>query len=192
MAEKKKKKKTVIKTKRNIRQELTLKNLEKGMSMSKAMSEAGYKEGYSHNPQELKEKKSWQELMDKYIPRDLVASKHNELMKSVTVKEFNFPDTVSEKDIKAFAKGVSETTTYVKEVVSKVNSKGIPTSSSHRWVVFAVVPNGMDVKAAIDMAIKLRGDYSAEKIEVKRPLGEVPDNELWEQARKRGLFNKEK
>ena len=191
MAEKKKKA-VVKKTKRNIRQEKTVENVGKGMSMAKAMREAGYSPNYADHPAELKEKKSWQELMDKYIPRDLVASKHNELMKSVTVKEFNFPDTVSEKDIKAFAKGVSETTTYVKEVVSKVNSKGIPTSSSHRWVVFAVVPNGMDVKAAIDMAIKLRGDYSAEKIEVKRPLGEVPDNELWEQARKRGLFNKGK
>ena len=191
MAEKKKKA-VVKKTKRNIRQEKTVENIGKGMSMAKAMREAGYSPNYADHPAELKEKKSWQALMDKYIPRDLVAKKHNELMKSVTVKEFNFPDTISEKDIKAFAKGVSEITTYVKEVVSKVNSKGIPTSSSHRWVVFAVVPNGMDVKAAIDMAIKLRGDYSAEKIEVKRPLGEVPDNELWEQARKRGLFNKGK
>jgi len=41
------------------------------------------------------------------------------------------------------------------------------------------------------MAYKLRGEYSPEKIEVKRPLEEVSDNELWEQARKRGLFDKE-
>ena len=189
MAETKKKATT---RKRNIRQEKTIQNYAKGMSKSEAMRKAGYKESYARSSAQLNNKKSWQALMDEYLPRDLVAEKHNELMKSVTVKEFNFPDTISEKDIKAFAKSVSKTSTYVKEVVSKTNSKGVPTSSSHRWVVFAVIPNGMDVKAAIEMAYKLRGEYSPEKIEVKRPLEDVSDNELWDQARKRGLFNKEK
>jgi len=191
MAEKKKKA-VVKKTKRNIRQEKTLRNIDKGMSMSKAMREAGYSENYAHNPDELKEKKSWNELMDKYIPRSKVAERHQQLMDSVIVKEFNFPDTVSEKDIKAFAKSVSKTATYVRETVSRTNSKGIPMNVTHRWTVFAVLPNGMDVKAAVEMAYKLRGEYSPEKIEVKRPLEDISDNELWDQARKRGLFNKEK
>ena len=188
MAETKKK---PTKVKRNIRQEKTLKNLAEGKSMADAMREAGYAETYARNPQQLKEKESWQELMDRYLPRDKVAKKHQQLMDSVTVKEFNFPDKISEKDIKAFADSISEVSTYTKEVVSKTNKRGEPTSSSHRWVVFAVIPNGMDVKAAIEMAYKLRGEYSPEKIEVKRPLEEVSDNELWEQARKRGLFDKE-
>jgi len=190
MAEKKKKK--VVNTKRNIRQEKTIQNYAKGMSKSEAMRKAGYKESYARSSSQLKEKKSWQALMDEYIPRDLVAKKHNELMKSVTVKEFTFPETTPEKDIKAFAENISETTTYVKEAVNRTDKQGRASVMYHRWIVFAIVPNGMDVKAAVDMAIKLRGDYSAEKIEVKRPLGEVSDNELWEQARKRGLFNKEK
>ena len=191
MAEKKKKV-VAKKTKRNIRQERTVENIGKGMSMGKAMREAGYSDNYADQPGQLKEKKSWQALMDEYLPRDKVAEKHQQLMDSVIVKKFDFPDKVSEKDVKAFAKSVSKTSTYVKEVVSKTNSKGIPTSSSHRWVVFAVIPNGMDVKAAIEMAYKLRGEYSAEKVEIKRPLEDVSDNELWDQARKRGLFNKEK
>ena len=180
------------KRKRKVRQEKTIENLEKGMSTSKAMREAGYSEAYAKNPSDFKSKKSYQELLDEVMPRDEVAAKHRELMNSVTVKQFEFPIEVSEKKVKEFTASVSKTAHYIKETITKTNSKGVPMSVGNRWVVYAIIPNGQDLKAALEMAFKVRGDYSPEKVEIKRPLGEVSDNELWDQARKRGLFNNEK
>lgn len=51
-----------------------------GKSVSATMLEVGYTEGYAHNPQKITQKKSWAELMEQYLPDDLIAERHHALL----------------------------------------------------------------------------------------------------------------
>jgi len=70
------------KTTAKIRQKkLAVKIMENnGISVSKAMKEVGYSDNYSKNPQTVTATKSWQQLMDEYLPDSLIAEKHNALL----------------------------------------------------------------------------------------------------------------
>lgn len=46
--------------------------VENGGNVSKAMREAGYSEAYSKNPQKIVQTKTWEELLDEYLPDDLL------------------------------------------------------------------------------------------------------------------------
>jgi hypothetical protein len=54
------------------------KSLENNGNVSKAMREVGYSKNYSKNPQDLKKSTGWQELLEKYIPDDLLQQKIKE------------------------------------------------------------------------------------------------------------------
>ena len=182
-----------VKIKRpTIRQQKTLRNLDKGMSMGEAMRRSGYKENYARNPNQLRDKESFQAMLKKYFPPELVAQKHQELLNSAKVETFTFPESVKKEDIEEIMLLVSKKYVIKLETVSKTDSRGVPVDVARRWVVKAVIPNGQDLKAALDMVYKLSGDYSPEKIDLGGPLAEASDEELWEQARRRGLFNNKK
>lgn len=51
-----------------------------GTSISAAMRKAGYSKNYSKNPQSLVSTKSWQELMEQYLPDELLTKRHRELL----------------------------------------------------------------------------------------------------------------
>lgn len=53
-------------------------SLENNGNVSQAMREAGYSDNYAKNPQDLKKSKGWQELLDEYIPEDLLQQKLKE------------------------------------------------------------------------------------------------------------------
>ena len=55
------------------------------------MIDAGYSPATAKNPDKLTDSLGWQALMDKYLPDDLLAKKHNELLnkKEVIVKNNN-------------------------------------------------------------------------------------------------------
>jgi len=66
---------------KNVKMEKVAKDvLENGGSIAPAMRKAGYSEAYSKNPHKITSSKSWQELMEQYLPDDLLASKHQELI----------------------------------------------------------------------------------------------------------------
>lgn len=50
------------------------------LSISKAMRDVGYSEETAHTPQKLTESKGWLELLDKYLPDDLLLEKHQALL----------------------------------------------------------------------------------------------------------------
>lgn len=65
----------------NIRQKKVAKEvIENGGSVSAAMRKAGYSDAYASNPHKLTNTKSWQELMDEYLPDELLSQKHRELL----------------------------------------------------------------------------------------------------------------
>ncbi len=54
----------------------------KGKSVSDAMRKAGYPATTAKNPQQVTRSQSWQALMDEYLPQDLIARKHQELLEA--------------------------------------------------------------------------------------------------------------
>lgn len=46
--------------------------------IKRLMLKAGYSEAYAKNSQKLKKTLSWQDLMEKNLPDDLLSQKHNE------------------------------------------------------------------------------------------------------------------
>ena len=51
-----------------------------GKPIGEAMREAGYSKSTSETPQRLTESKGFQQLMDEYLPDELLAEKHKELL----------------------------------------------------------------------------------------------------------------
>lgn len=78
MAKEKPKATTNIRQKKLIKK--ILENSGKPISISQSMKEVGYGEGYAKNPQYLTNTKSWQQLMDEFLPDSLIAEKHNALL----------------------------------------------------------------------------------------------------------------
>lgn len=52
----------------------------RGTSVSEAMRKAGYSKAYASNPQQLVATKSFQQLLDEYLPDELLTSTHRELI----------------------------------------------------------------------------------------------------------------
>jgi len=55
---------------------------ENGCSLGAAMRAAGYSETIARVPSKITQSRTWQELMDEFIPESLLAQKHNELLHS--------------------------------------------------------------------------------------------------------------
>lgn len=63
--------------------------VENGGNVSKAMREAGYSEAASKNVK-VKETKAWSDLMDEYMPEELVAQRHLELLNAKHLQHDTF------------------------------------------------------------------------------------------------------
>lgn len=50
----------------------------RGTSLSKAMKDAGYSDAYAKNPQQLENTKTWDDLLDKYLPDETLTQKIQE------------------------------------------------------------------------------------------------------------------
>lgn len=59
--------------------------VENGGIISKAMVSAGYSKATANTPQKLTESLGWKELMEQYLPDDLIAQKHRELLDASTI-----------------------------------------------------------------------------------------------------------
>lgn len=58
------------------------KSVENGGNVSKAMRDAGYSPATAKTPQKLTESKAWEELMEEYLPDDLLMKVHSEGLKA--------------------------------------------------------------------------------------------------------------
>ena len=64
-----------------IKQKKAFKNVvENGGNITKAMKDAEYSKNTANTPQKLTESVGWKELMDTYLPDELLAKKHKELL----------------------------------------------------------------------------------------------------------------
>lgn len=181
------------------RQQKTLQNIAKGMTMKDAMKRAGYSDAYAHNPDELKKKKSWQVLATKYFSEEKIAKTLDKLLKTTAVKRFKFTSSYSEDQIVKIMKSIGfPKKSYFASIASEIryNKKGDAYEISY-WEVIAKTIDGSVVPKAVDMAIKSWGNYAPEKMVVT----EVPETTTKEQkearikeleAEKKALENEEK
>ena len=85
----------------SIRQKKTLENLAgNGGKLGPAMREAGYSEDYVNNPQKLAKTKTWEELLEQYLPDDKLARKIDEGLEATRIQT---SPTEGDKVVKDFA-----------------------------------------------------------------------------------------
>lgn len=125
----------------------------KGGGITQAKIDAGYSKSYAGSGS-MKTTKSWQALMEEFIPDSLMAETHNALMKAKRVEYMVFPKAVTSKEIKKLLKDAG---CPVKKL-----TKGDKVNHVWYWV-----SDNRAHKDALDMAYKLKGRYAAEQHEHK-------------------------
>src|SRR5574344_507255 len=71
----------------NLRQKKVFKDVvENGRSVSSAMKDAGYGNGYSKHPEKLKKTKGWKALMKEVLPNSLLVKVAKEGLEATMVK----------------------------------------------------------------------------------------------------------
>ena len=68
-----------------------------GSGIGKAMLDHGYKKSSAKNPKNVTDSKSWEMLLDKYIPEDLVLETHREAFKANKVISARTMENANEK-----------------------------------------------------------------------------------------------
>lgn len=141
----------------------TLKQPEK--PLGKIMVEEGYDETTAKKPMNMKKTKTWQELMDSYIPDTLVAKTHKELFSAAMLDHFVFPVNMDDKLIKATIESIKGC--KLQKIVHGEKAK-----HAYYWI-----PNTKARKDAVDLAYKIRGRFAPTEIKVS-PLQKLSDEEL--------------
>jgi len=139
--------------------------VENGGNVSKSMKEAGYSKNTAKNPKKLTDSDGWQELMDKYLPDNDLAIRHKELLNATRLEHMVFPKSVKDKEIKSLLESVNCN-------VRKIQHGD---QANHAWFW---AKDNIALKSALDLAYKLKGKYSAEKIKIIDDNDEKTDEEL--------------
>ncbi len=133
-----------------LRQRLLIKLLSEdgGKSpLGRLMIKAGYTKSYAKTPQKVKQTLSWEQLMEKNLPDDLLSKKHNELLSSMTIDHYTFPNAVTDETIKQILDQVA-------------GCKLLRVQRNPQWVrAYFAIPDNRSRKDAIDMAYKLKSKY---------------------------------
>jgi len=123
---------------------------ENGGNISRAMREAGYSPMTAKNPDKLTKSRAFQEVLDKFLPEDLLGQAHAALLGLKELKQTPFFYKLPDDQVRAI-----------------VESQGFTFISAKRFMtnayVYFTVPDGNAMKSALDMAYKLRGSYAPEK-----------------------------
>jgi len=164
------------------RQRKTLKNMvENGGKLSPAMKKAGYSDAYAKNPHKLRKTEGFQKLIDEYIPEKDVARVHKKLLQKREVRVIEIDGEVTEKEVKRIGNRVSLSKAdfwYSRQQRKKFGKNGKVLYEYSVWMLSYVVPADAAVSRALDMAYKIRGSYSPEKVEVQNSLKDLSDDEL--------------
>jgi len=157
-----------------------VKKVRKGRKATKtqAMIDAGYSKSYAESGH-IKTKKSWNQLMEEYLPDSLLAKTHNELLDFKKLDYMLFNADVKDDDIYELMEKVN--------CIPKKIIHGIQGTHVYFWQ-----PDGRIRKDATDMAYKVKGKMAPEKFEVERTgLQTLSDEELMALInRQKARFNK--
>lgn len=170
------------------------------------MRQAGYSEATSKNPCNLTRSKAWRELVDDLLPEQELATKHKALLNSSKVQWYEFPvpekpkrrkklvpqarggsiynDSEAEEDEGEFMAGGPGTPNLsdaeIKAIVESVPGCKLIYIKDTSWArtAYYQAPDNRSQKDALDMAYKIRGSYSPEKVEMKGRFSELTNEEL--------------
>lgn len=117
-----------------------------GKPMGKAMLDAGYSPATAKNPDHLTESKGWQDLMERYLPDDLVLEAHQAGLEATKTSNAAILLTTDGKTIKAEEQGLIEvpdhpTRLKAVELAYKVKRKMseapvVPPSNQNNTIIF--------------------------------------------------------
>lgn len=161
----------------NIKQTKVFNNLFSGISnskqtsMYKAMIDAGYSHSYARSCTQMTETKEWNLLIDKYLPDNLLATTHGDLMIARKLDYMLFTPEIKDEDIYEMltSQGV-----MIKKIVHGV-------AGTHVWFF---LPDNKIRKDATELGYKVKGKMAAEIIEVRKGLSAMSDVELSEVIKK--------
>lgn len=136
----------------------------KKISIEEAMIAQGYSPSYARAAQ-LKNTKTWQKLMDEYLPDELLSTTHHELIIARKLDYMLFTAEIDDASIYELLASVGCTP---KKIIHGM--QGV-----HVW--FFVADNKIR-KDATELAYKIKAKMSPELIEIKTPLQKMSDAEL--------------
>lgn len=137
---------------------------------------AGYSEGVAKNVKtHIEGSKGFQELLETKFKDSTLLNEHKRLLKQQYYKKSYFDLDLDKNDIKLILKRLNGK-------IVKILKKDLETDKEKppdiRWVVYATYESTGVKERALDMAYKLKGRYSADKLELTNPYRELSDEEL--------------
>lgn len=169
-----------------IRAKLAMKKIveNRGKSISKAMEAVGYSPKYAHNPNQFTKTKTFIELMDEYLPDEMIAQRHDELANAGAIQHYTFPAIIRERVVDNPNKKAGGKIKAKKPEAECISDEEIKTTIEAvpgckliyikydafqgGKTAYFQAPDYKNRKDAIDMAYKLRGKYAPEQINVTR------------------------
>lgn len=147
------------------RQKKVLEKVGQGLSVSKAMREAGYSETYSKNPQRVRETKTFQEIFSKTITDELITKATKQLVNYRQPVTYEFPASLTEKEVHdVMRKHGFKKNQYFHKLVKEIRIiKGSAVEMEH-WMVYGSKPSGLVIPKGVDIAMKGKGYYAPDKI----------------------------
>lgn len=148
-------------------------------TMTKAMIENGYSKSYAESGQ-IRKKKTWQQLMNEYLPDELIAKTHKELLVAKELSYFVFPREMKDEEIE---KRMEEA--GIKLVVVRESDRG--------KMAFYSRADTRARKDGVDLAYKVKGKMAPEEFKIENnTLQNMTTAELEALiAKKKAFFNKE-
>lgn len=149
------------------RQILAAKNLvENGGNAYKAMLAAGYSPATAKTAKKLTESKGFTELIDVTASEQEMAVEIRNLLYASKIDHYVFPLAMPDGEIQELIESIAGCK------LRKI--KHLDTQT----IAYFTMPDNRSKKEALDMLLKVRGLYSAEKIKVEDPNEKLSDEEL--------------
>ncbi|QQS44392.1 hypothetical protein IPM65_02210 [Candidatus Roizmanbacteria bacterium] len=139
-----------------------------GISVSQAMRDVGYSKAYAKNPQKVMKTRSFQALVEKAFPVNIILRLHKELLEKKTIQHIDFPDSLNDSRIKSILKKCNS---YELCEIVQIKSQNIKRA-------YYLERDTKTAIWAIHTYHKLKGNYFQQKIEKTSPLADTSLEEL--------------
>lgn len=132
-------------------------------SMRRAIKHAGYSQSLADNPKVLTDRKWFKSVIPDYAK---TANAMHDLMDSARLDHYIFPLSMSDAEIQELIESLPGCTL-----------RKIKHGETQTWAYFWT-PDNKSRKDAIDIVLKVRGDYAAEKLKIVDEYENLTDEEI--------------
>lgn len=175
----------VAKARRTAVAHRVLDNIVKGKKpgVGQAMVDVGYSpKTAQHATHYVTSTKEWQDALEDYFPRDMLANAHRELIGAAQIQHYEFPKSPD-------AKKKELTNDQIREIVESVDGCRLIYVKDAKYykVAYFQVPDGRIRKDAIELAYKLKKQLTPDAVIVdnrKTRIAKLSNKELAELQKK--------